>query len=839
MACIDCGVSVCSTCSDKYQLKSHTTEDLVFSTNTRTDPIEFETTLRSKLPSQLHIPAKSIAEIATVGKDVHGVSGLGNFMFQLTRVKRDRNCWKVWYSAKIGHGSNANVAQMIVHVGSLEFASKSFGMSAYLHCYQPTLQHKVAGRMEECLRLIIPKNGTSVGWEIREEPDTVCCKLVGSSPLHSMRIKMGILPTAQKAVKTASSAAAKRKKADLKEDGELGRRRWEYADGWEKWPDVIAVGDGQRPDTDGEYEKLKCEQTSPHSAIWRRRGSGDRRYILVLPNVSRIAPDIGAISSSPNVADTASVIMKLNKIWQPSDTLQEKFQEVKGCTAVKWKGVSKAFAVTVPLSKVKVEPAKFVKDPNPTTSVTVATIKELDSHTVEELKRHHIGSDGKLNIFDGIKGMKTARTFSASCAPALQQATTFNYSLDDRDEKGWYVLTAGKGHAFGYDPVILPSLPSERWYKDVERSKDNKLVYTRRPDPDKSKKFKKLIKDRPHGWEVFVRKNNVVVNIRPHVLAQLSALALIADRGLGDMENIRVHYRLSNIRTQADPEVTEFRIQSTNKEESTDEWGFNKMYSLYARQKQGLTRVLAIENGERTYEETEMSEKELPGTGFTLATKASRNVPLRGGVIADAIGAGKTVISIALILKGLMAAREKNKASKDLSSSGATLIVVPPGLIEQWRSEFNKFVDPKLKIKIIEIYNLATLRKTTVNEIREADVVICPVDILEGESKSVKDRALYLKHIFDFTVKNLDKKQKEEVLNDQYNLSEAPKLPTTWGAKENIGVEGIWVAKSSADPYGQGGESRGTKQPRKEIHSTHILTLRPLPRRSLCVSAKT
>jgi hypothetical protein len=786
-------------------------EELVFSTGTRTDPIEFETTLRSRLPSQLHIPAKSIAEIANVGKDVHGVSGLENFIFQLTRVKRDRNCWKVWYSAKVGQGGNANVAQMIVNVGCLEYASVSFGLSAFLHCYQPTLQHKIAGRMEECLRLILPKNAVSAGWEIREQPDTVCCKLVGSSPVSSMRIKMGILPAAENVVKKASSSSAKRKNSDIKVDGELGKRRWEYPKGWKEWPKVITVGEGKRPDTDGEYFKLKCEQTSPHSAIWRRKGSGNRRYILVLPNVSRIAPDVGAISSSPNVADTASVIMKLDKIWQPSDTLQDKFQKVEGCIAVKWKGVCKAFTVTVPLSKVKVEPAKFVKDPSTTADVTIATIEALDSHTIEELKRHHIGSDGKLNIFDGIKGMKTARTFSASCAPALQQSGTFHYSLDDRDDKGWYALTAGKGPAFGHDPVILPSLPSERWYKDVERSNTKKLVYTRRPDPEKSKEFKRMIKDRPHGWEVFVQKNNVGVNIRPHVLAQLSAHALIADRGLGDMESIQMHYRLSNIRTQADPEVTEFRIHSTNKEESTDEWGFSKKYSLYARQKQGLTRVLAIENGERAYEETEMSEKELPGTGFTLATKASRNVPLRGGVIADAIGAGKTVISIALILKGLVAARLKNEASKNLSNSGATLIVVPPGLIGQWKSEFDKFVDAKLGLKIIEVYNLAKLKKTTVDEIKAADVVICPVDILEGESKSVKDRALYLKHLFEFTVKNLKKEHKEEVLDDQYDLSEAPKLPTTWGAKENIGVEGIWVAKSSADPYGQGGEAQKAK----------------------------
>ena len=818
IACQDCGVSVCNTCVNKVQINSdtHNTAKMMFCTaaGRRSDPIAFESELRSKLPSQLHIPVKSVSEIASIEKDVYGVTGLENFVFQLTRVKRERHKWTVWYSAKVNHGTGKNVAQMILNIGSLEEPSKTFGMTAFLYCYQPTLEKMIPGRIKECIRLILPKDSTSAKWEIRDKPNVGVYKLVGSSPEESTRIKVGILPEAEKTLKQTSSAARKSRARDENGDGELGKRRWGYAKGWQEWPKVIKVGEGNNPDIDGEYEKLKCKHTAPHSALWRRKGSEASRFILLWPNVSRVAPDHGVISSSPNVKDASSVVLKLAPLWQPCDALNEKFHLVKGCKLIRWKTVSKSFTVVIPDRKVSVKEVKRIERPKPASEVTLGSIEGLDQYTLSELTRHHIGKDGKLNMYDGIQGMKTARSFTASCAPSLQQATTYAYCLDDRQDEGWYTLTPEGGPAFGHDPVILPTLPSERWYKDAERTNEDKnvFVYARRPDPDESKVFKKLITDRPHGWEVFVRKNDVVVNIRPHVLAQLSAHAILADRGLKKRENIKMQYRLSNIRTQADPEVTEFKIRNTKGENATKEKGFKKGMALYARQRQGLTKLLAIESGKREFEETEMSELALPGTGFTIATKASRTVPLKGGVLCDAIGAGKTVITISIITNGLDKSRKYISSSTDPHDSGATLVVVPPGLIRQWKEEFDKFVDPKLKLKILTIYNLDTLKKTTANDITEADVVICPVDILEGEAKAVKDRAKYLKHLFSFTGTKVAKEFKGEVKNDQYVYDEAPKLPTTWGAKECIGVRGVWVAHTSADPYGQGASASQKKR---------------------------
>ena len=129
--------------------------------------------------------------------------------------------------------------------------------------------------------------------------------------------------------------------------------------------------------------------------------------------------------------------------------------------------------------------------------------------------------------------------------------------------------------------------------------------------------------------------------------------------------------------------------------------------------------------------------------------------------------AGKTVISIALILKGLETARANVEAPR---KSSATLVVVPPHLIDQWENEIEKFA---IGLKILRIYNVRSLMNYTLIDILESDCVICPIDILESDHEN------YFRHLLN--VSNID------------DAEGCPTLPPYSGQRELSCARGIWL----------------------------------------------
>ncbi|CAK0853362.1 unnamed protein product, partial [Prorocentrum cordatum] len=96
---------------------------------------------------------------------------------------------------------------------------------------------------------------------------------------------------------------------------------------------------------------------------------------------------------------------------------------------------------------------------------------------------------------------------------------------------------------------------------------------------------------------------------------------------------------------------------------------------------------------------------------------------VKGGVLADAIGYGKTACTIGLIdATRSDALPEVPSAFRGFLPSRATLVLAPTNLHQQWLREIIKFTGNTLKVLSVPTYS--QLKKFTEQEIRDADVIV-------------------------------------------------------------------------------------------------------------------
>lgn len=526
------------------------------------------------------------------------------------------------------------------------------------------------------------------------------------------------------------------------------------------------------------------------------------------PFVSRNGSDFAVISSSISHQDPSAILATFPFKWQPCDALKPELHKVKGVKLSKW--ASSALTCSIPKSNIKVtSPANDLL-----TLAEVAGLTELD---VSMLGRNDMAASNatdvvSLNVTRGQQAQQTVRVFNSLCiTPILQHAARNNLQYDLGPEADWIdCLSSAGDNLVGCDETIVPTRPAEAWSYDAEREE-----WIRSFGPGASREYYTALKSSPSTFEMLldIKGKKLTIKCDPRVAAHRAAFSLIegrADNRADLSREVSVQYRLSDAARQTDPVLDPFHVSNCESLEATSV-RLEEPFELYDRQKKVVTKMAQIEDGNTKFEEIEMFDEPMPGSsGWSLVAKATRRTGIRGGVIADAIGAGKTVISIALILRKIEASRAGRKLPMQ---SSATLIPMPPGLLDQWKGEIKRFAP---HLKTICVYDLLALKKLSVKEICHADVVLVPIDILEArpdESKKAS-KPEYLQHVL-------------KMAGDKSTT--APKLPNSAGQTEVSEAKGVWIPGSSQDPYAGG---KGNQVNRNEsayytyVYNTAIKQLR-------------
>lgn len=132
--------------------------------------------------------------------------------------------------------------------------------------------------------------------------------------------------------------------------------------------------------------------------------------------------------------------------------------------------------------------------------------------------------------------------------------------------------------------------------------------------------------------------------------------------------------------------------------------------------------------------EEEISEATLEPLGWRAEGRAQRPVKMRGGVLADQVGYGKTAITLGLIDCAYNDVKEELERKKDIYGKvpvKATLAIVPPHLTRQWASEAKRFAPKRFK-KTVVVSTASQVNSLTIEDVQQADLVIVASNLFQS-----------------------------------------------------------------------------------------------------------
>jgi hypothetical protein len=259
-------------------------------------------------------------------------------------------------------------------------------------------------------------------------------------------------------------------------------------------------------------------------------------------------------------------------------------------------------------------------------------------------------------------------------------------------------------------------------------------------DPKGAAAFERTIKSKPPAFMVFSHVDSdglgelrFALNIQS--LAHQAFGRLVDPKDPKISEETRFHWRLlSNVAELLRTKCQRMVIGGNNEDPCSAQPTMR--LALRRDQLRSLAWMVAQESDDiKPFREEEIEEATLPLMSWRAEVRVSTAKTIRGGVLADDVGYGKTAIILGLIAaqrRKDLRILKKHSQRPDFITTGATLIVVPGHLFQQWKLEILKFLGTGYKV--ITLSRMFSLDKTTVEDFKAANIVLITWNLLNGEA---------------------------------------------------------------------------------------------------------
>lgn len=267
--------------------------------------------------------------------------------------------------------------------------------------------------------------------------------------------------------------------------------------------------------------------------------------------------------------------------------------------------------------------------------------------------------------------------------------------------------------------VCVPPKPGIRWGRDT---RGRIKAYE---DPYSAAKYERDIKSRPPPFLIFQRTNQQGL-AELYVTLNIQTLLHQAYGRLSSPNAASFHWRLiPNSYDTKELSFPAFNLRS-NRGDPPCKQPPSFIVELRAEQLRSLSWMIKQEDENiEPFIEEETEEAILEPLMWRAEGKVTVPKTVRGGILADDVGYGKTAIVLGLIDKLYDTANVD--FSVQLNADGfipsrATLIVVPTIMVQQWRSEIVKFLGSKYNVLVFS--SAAALKKVSIRDIRKCDIVL-------------------------------------------------------------------------------------------------------------------